>query len=604
MLINWMREKAPVIMGFVLVAFILTIFVSWGAGGAGIFGGHNVGEIAGEKISFQNFRMLYDRYRRMTDEMSSSQRREFPEDVWNSLVNERVRQNIIEKLGLEVTQDEAVRFLLNNPDPRILGLDPTKFQEMFADPQTGEVDIRKYQSYIAENSEYFQRLIADLQSQRIPSMRVQSIFRGLFPSSAQQDYEYGFENDRIVFQYIVGDASALSVDEELDMERVTAMHKDFVENNRGRDMANIAYLKISKDITEDDRQYVREDMNYVYRRLTQENVDFAEEAQIESHEERTAQNGGYLGAVSSDDDILPPETAELLFDSPTGFVSRPVYISDSPYLSEGFHIFKVLQRQDNTIQLGHIYKEVVISPEREMDIDSETADIFDFARSNGLQTAAEEFGLSLDTTGHFGRGDSVPEINYLDELGRFVFDEKVGEMDVFYGMNRPNYVVELIDRKSASKIELSEFVHRAEKPVRDSMRVEKMLTLVQEKAGEIAGSETPYDEMEFSQEYFTGNVTDTVTRASFGSREDIAAVSAAFGLPRAAAVPYVVAGDKLKVYAVMPLWKEAAEKMGEDERDRLLQRLTQQNMNRAYDEWLEYRKGEMDIENNIREYYY
>ncbi|MGM0462254.1 MAG: peptidylprolyl isomerase [Fibrobacterota bacterium] len=604
MLINWMRDKAPVIMGFVLVAFILTIFVSWGAGGAGIFGGNNVGKIEGEKISFQNFRMLYDRYRRMSDEMSPSQRREFPEEVWNSLVDERIRQNIIEKLGLEVSQDEAVRFLLENPDPRTLGMDQTQFQEMFADQQTGEVDIRKYQSYIAENSQYLQRLITDLQSQRIPSMRVQSIFRGAFPSAAQQEYEYGFENDRIVFQYIVGDASALSIDEELDMDRVTAMYEEFAEANSGREMANIAYLKVPKDITEEDRQYVREDMNYVYRRLKEENVDFAEEAQIESHEERTAQNGGYLGAVSPDDDILPSETAELLFDSPTGFVSRPVYISDSPYLSEGFHIFKVLQRQDETIQLGHIYKEVVISPDREMDIDSETADIFEFARTKGIKNAAEEFGLSLDTTGHFGRGDSVPEINYLDELGRFVFDEDEGDMDVFYGMNRPNYVVELIDRKRTSKIELSEFLHRAEKPVRDSMRVEKMLTLMQEKAGEVAGSETPYDEMEFSQEYFTGNVTDTVTRASFGNREDITAISAAFGLPRDAGVPFVVAGDTLKVYAVMPLWKDAAEEMGEDERDRLLQRLTQQNMNRAYDEWLTYRKGEMDIENNIREYYY
>lgn len=108
-----------------------------------------IGEILGEKISYQDFQKLVDEY---TDVMKMTQGKENFTDqelnqvrdmVWNSYVQSQVIEADAKKLGLTVTDDE-IRAILNEGTNQML------LQSPFVNQQTGRFDANQLKQFMSE----------------------------------------------------------------------------------------------------------------------------------------------------------------------------------------------------------------------------------------------------------------------------------------------------------------------------------------------------------------------------------------------------------------------------------------------------------------------
>lgn len=108
-----------------------------------------IGEILGEKISYQDFQKLVDEY---TDVMKMTQGKENFTDqelnqirdmVWNSYVQTKLVEADAKKLGLTVTDDE-VRAILNEGTNQLL------LQSPFVNQQTGRFDANQLKQFMSE----------------------------------------------------------------------------------------------------------------------------------------------------------------------------------------------------------------------------------------------------------------------------------------------------------------------------------------------------------------------------------------------------------------------------------------------------------------------
>lgn len=108
-----------------------------------------IGEVLGEKISYQDFQKLVDEY---TDVMKMTQGKENFTDqelnqirdmVWNSYVQAQLIEADAKKLGLTVTDDE-VRAILNEGTNQLL------LQSPFVNQQTGRFDANQLKQFMSE----------------------------------------------------------------------------------------------------------------------------------------------------------------------------------------------------------------------------------------------------------------------------------------------------------------------------------------------------------------------------------------------------------------------------------------------------------------------
>lgn len=108
-----------------------------------------IGEVLGEKISYQDFQKLVDEY---TDVMKMTQGKENFTDqelnqirdmVWNSYVQAQLVEADAKKLGLTVTDDE-IRAILNEGTNQLL------LQSPFVNQQTGRFDANQLKQFMSE----------------------------------------------------------------------------------------------------------------------------------------------------------------------------------------------------------------------------------------------------------------------------------------------------------------------------------------------------------------------------------------------------------------------------------------------------------------------
>ncbi|MEY2924297.1 MAG: hypothetical protein RLZZ337_845 [Bacteroidota bacterium] len=138
------------IIGVAMLAFVLTDLIS---SGSSIFGGgsaNNVGEIAGQGISYDEYNNKYETLKTQVlqnnpglqmDEMVVQQYRQ---QAWDILVQEKVQSKEYEKLGLDIGAGELEDLTIgNNTHPQI--------QSAFKDPQTGQFNKTRLIQFLKED---------------------------------------------------------------------------------------------------------------------------------------------------------------------------------------------------------------------------------------------------------------------------------------------------------------------------------------------------------------------------------------------------------------------------------------------------------------------
>ena len=117
-----------------------------------------VGEVLGEKVSYQDFQKLVEEYSdviKMTqgrDNLSPEEQNQLYDQVWNTYVNNKLIEAEAKKLGLAVTDKELQDILKEGTNPLLM-------QSPFVNQQTGRFDLSLLTKFQAD----YQKALADPQ---------------------------------------------------------------------------------------------------------------------------------------------------------------------------------------------------------------------------------------------------------------------------------------------------------------------------------------------------------------------------------------------------------------------------------------------------------
>lgn len=145
-IMNKMRDKMPVIIIILIVAFLITIVFEWGMNYMGVGGQPDVfGKVNAEEITYQEFEKIVqqqlDQMRQQNPgkELTDEQIKQTRDQVWESMVSQALTKQAIEKYGIKVSNEEILEWIYNRPETL-----PEPIKRNFMD-STGVFNIGFYQ---------------------------------------------------------------------------------------------------------------------------------------------------------------------------------------------------------------------------------------------------------------------------------------------------------------------------------------------------------------------------------------------------------------------------------------------------------------------------
>lgn len=341
-----LRENTGVILWILVVAFGV-IWVLQDSGGldvVGTAGGNNIIVVDGDPITVEEYNRAVDaqvqRYQQQTGESMPPQMMERErERVFEALVEDRLREREMDRLGITVTDEELVEMVRGErPHPIILSY--------FGDGE-GNVNEALLESFInnPEARQDWIQIEEFLRQERRREKLQNLIAASVRVTDADVEDEYRRRNRSATVRW-VGLRYADVPDEEVEVtDRDLRRFYDRNREDFRRERTYTAdYVSISKMPSEEDSLLLRQEME---RLRTQ----FAEAEDDSLFLQRHGSEQDYSSAWFSADE-LEPELAAAVFEDPTpGEIVGPVFAGGSVHLIK---IRDVRPAEEPVIRARHI----------------------------------------------------------------------------------------------------------------------------------------------------------------------------------------------------------------------------------------------------------
>jgi peptidyl-prolyl cis-trans isomerase D len=471
-----LRNNMRHIMVVVAVAFILTIIFSWGMGGfknrktraqSGI-----LGIVNGQQITVQQFSYMVDQE---IDQLKSSQNKETLTDfeiknirdrVWERTVQDLLMSQEVKRLNIQVTPDEIVLQLRNNP-PEVI-----RNHESF---QTdGEFDRSKFEQALRDPANY--NIWRELENYYRNSLPIQKLGAWIMSTIRITEAEileaYKMKNISINAKYVQFNPNNYTVD---SLEVTEGAIHNYYKNHRDEflspEQRRIKYITFDLQPSPEDSALTWDEARDLIEQL-KEGADFAELAKDYSDHEETADKGGDLGYFGRGD--MPKAFEDAAFSAKIGQVIGPVQTD------RGLHIIEVLDRKrengETEIKARHILLEFEATPEtvdREYDSATYFSDELNESKAYTFDEMAKREGYDVQETAPFGESGFVPGIGMSFTINRTVFRQKIGFVSQPVKVNNNLYVFTVSDIRKEALQPLEEVRSQIVRMVRRKIQLEK-----------------------------------------------------------------------------------------------------------------------------------
>lgn len=437
-LMTSMRERMHIVLWALLILFLLSMTIGGMVGGANIidkiFGkvspSEAIGIVDGEIISPDDFiravNLRAEQYRNNGQETDERLMFNIRNEVWDNYIQDILIYKKIDELNLNVSDEEVVYHLKNNP-PSFLLQDPT-FQT------DGVFDPEKYSQAVNNpvGNEWIE-IENFMKNTFIPNYKLQQyIASGVIVTNEdvkekyiKDNVEYTIEGIHVVARKQQDDSFTPT---EEEMEKYFINHLDDFSKDETR---NIRYVKWSKGPAERDSIRVFEEAMGLIEKINS-GYDFnklADQYTEDPSNQVTPDSGrgGLLGWFGKGQMVPPFE--EAAFSANKGDIVGPVLTRF------GYHIIKINDKRTNSdkeeISASHILLNITMGSEtREVLRRQATRFSYD-AQDYGFDAALDTHSVVAQKAENLSSmSTTVPGIGFMREVVQFAFSDltKIGSI--------------------------------------------------------------------------------------------------------------------------------------------------------------------------------
>jgi peptidyl-prolyl cis-trans isomerase D len=442
-----LRENTKIILWIVVISFVITIFAVWGLdlqGGGGRRGGQSsvLGEVNGTPITRHQYQAVSEqlsaqmRKASPNGQLSYTQQELIQEQAWENIVTSILTDQEIKKLGIQVTDEEVVTYLMTSPPPEI--------QQYFLD-ENGKFDFSAYQQAL-NNPEADWSAVEQLARQRIPMIKLNSYLVSQVHVSPDEVREvFDEENTSITAEYVSFPLADENVTDYAPTdEQIQSYYEEHSDDFRRGERAVVEYVRIPIEPTAADLDGLMFTINTL-RENVAAGEDFAEMARVYS-QAPTASVGGETGFIKAAQRPRQVMTQAAIMN--VGQVSEPIQTKDGVYLVQ---LLDKKQEDDETeFNLREIFLELTAGRET---LDSLTAlarGVQETAVEQSLAKAAADSGLTVETSEPFQRDFPIPGLGFVPSINRFAFNNKPNVISNVISDDKNYYVARVVEKMPSS----------------------------------------------------------------------------------------------------------------------------------------------------------
>lgn len=453
-----------------------------------------VGKIYGKKIMYQDydqmFRQNVNMYLMQNPEarLDENTTRNLNDQTWNQLVSRTVMDKQLKRYRIRVKDSDVINKFRNDP--------PQEIKQNPGFMTDGVFDQQKYLSAIASD-QYFAYQLEKYIRQLLPyEMLERKIKDQVVVTEDSVKADWIAKNDKASGKVIFFDWNTIPA-QEVNEDEIRDYYNKNREKYRKEAARKYRYIQLKLEPSADDIASSEEDIKYVYSLISQ-GQDFGMLAEQFSQDPGSAANRGSLGYFGRG--RMVPEFEEKAFSMNIGDISEPFKTNF------GWHILKVTGTRNNDqgekeVEASHILVKSEASDRTRMELRNLAEDIFELAKSKGLEEAAKAFNMETRETAEFNaEAEFIPGIGRYPHLVKDAFSKRIGYLVEPLRTFDGSFVIPELSYRVNSHIQDLELVKEA---VKREVDKEKRMALAHKKANEIL-SNFP------AEEYF-----DRATEAGF-----------------------------------------------------------------------------------------
>ena len=485
----------------VVLAFVVTIFYSWGVQSSSGPARTEVATLWGQGIEAAEFQRtqnaLYRQYRQVFGNQSDVDLREhfnFRQMALEQIVSRVLLLRMAEENGLEVTDVELYAHIARQPG--------------FQNPP-GQFDSDRYQAALASvvppvSMQQFE----DEQRRSLLQSKVFALVQqGAQVTDAEAEQSYRHEHQQVNVRYVTLVPSLFETEATVSDEEVKTHYDTYKESYREPEKRQIRYLTVTPEPFQGAREFSDDEISAYYdshpeafvrreeararhilfrlpenasaereervRGLAQGvlddlrgGADFVAAAAEHSEDEGTAEAGGDLGFFPPGR-MMPP-LEEAAFSLPIGELSDPVRTE------LGFHILRVEERMEAGIKPLEEARQAVIDALKEEKA-REAALVFVDDLVVAMDEAPDRFaeladqhGLEVATTPFVETAGFIEELAQAPQLIGRAFALRGQAVDAVVGTNGNHYIFQVAETQPDKVPPLEDIVERVTRDARDS----------------------------------------------------------------------------------------------------------------------------------------